>query len=257
MKEVCKSKQAGKYNLDERAINFIIELGVEEILSGTTLDSKVWDKRVYQKQMDVFRTWLNANKDKVLEELNKKIFQDDWNKYAAGNVSAWEMEVLCFYYHEHELAHVNRSLYGIKNFFNLPEEPVIEKSFTARGGHTVNVFQLNKICGTCIAKDKIKSIVTLLTPEGVVNVKFRKEYFALFDKQISERGSDGVKHVVERSWFNRGSMIMVQGVRMGDNFIPKKYASTVGHQLYRIESIDSEGSLILKDHRYKGGEADD
>ena len=257
LKEVCKSKQAGKYNLDERAINFIIELGVEDILSGTTLDSKVWDKRVYQKQMDVFRAWLNANKDEVLKELNKKIFQEDWNKYAAGNVSAWEMEVLCFYYHKHELAHVNRSLYGIKNFFNLPKEPVVEKSFTARGGHTVNIFQLNKICGTCIAKDKIKSIVTLLTPEGVVNVKFRKEYFALFDKQISERGSDGVKHVVERSWFNRGSMIMVQGVRMGDNFIPKKYASTVGHQLYRIERIDSEGSLILKDHRYKGGETDD
>ena len=115
------------------------------------------------------------------------------------------------------------------------------------------MFKLYKICGTCIAKNKAKSTVSLLTTDGVVNVKFRKEYFALFDKQISVRGADGVKHVVEKSWFNRGSMIVVMGIRSGDDFVSKKYASAGGHQLYKITSINEEdGSLILQDARFQG-----
>jgi DNA polymerase-3 subunit alpha len=96
-------------------------------------------------------------------------------------------------------------------------------------GKQIPIFKLHKICGTCIAKNKTKSIVTLLTTTGVVNVKFRKEYFSLFDKQISERGADGVKHVVEKSWFNRGNKIVVMGIRSGDNFVSKKYAASGGH----------------------------
>ena len=111
---------------------------------------------------------------------------------------------------------------------------------------------LYKICGTCIAKDKNKSTVTLLTPDGVVTVKFRKEYFSMFDKQISERQEDGTKKVIEKSWYNRGSMLVIQGFRSGDNFIPKKYASSGGHQLYKIDAIGKNGDLILRNARYQG-----
>ena len=88
-------------------------------------------------------------------------------------------------------------------------------------------------------------------------MKFRKEYFALFDKQISAVGADGARHVVEKSWFNRGSMIVVQGMRSGDDFVSKKYASTGGHQLYKIDAILPDGELSLKDSRYQGGIEED
>ena len=80
-------------------------------------------------------------------------------------------------------------------------------------------------------------------------MKFRKEYFAMFDKQISKKQEDGTKKVVEKSWFNRGSIIMIQGFRSGDNFIPKKYASSGGHQLYKVASIEKNGDLVLRDAR--------
>ena len=115
------------------------------------------------------------------------------------------------------------------------------------------MYKLHKICGTCIAKNKTKSTVTLLTTSGVVEVKFRKEYFSLFDKQISEKQIDGTKKVMEKSWFNRGNMIAVQGIRQGDNFIAKKYASSGGHQLYKIDKILDNGDIELKDERYNGG----
>ena len=41
-------------------------------------------------------------------------------------------------------------------------------------------------------------MVSLLTPTGVVTVKVWKNQFTAWDKQISERGADGKKHVIEK-----------------------------------------------------------
>lgn len=257
LKAVCKQSD-GNYRPDERAMNFLIELHQENLVDQNgILSAKVWDKIVYQKHMDIFRSWLNEDKEQILENLNEKIFKEDWDKYASGNLSSWEMEVLCFYYHEHELQNINRAKYGISNFFDLPAEPVIEKTFR-KGDKEIHIFKLTRICGTCIAKNKTKGTVTLLTPEGVVNILFRKEYFALFDRQISVIQEDGTKKIVEKSWFNRGNMIIVHGMRRGNDFVSKKYASMQNvHQLYRIEEIDEAGNLTLQSERYKGGIEED
>ena len=252
LKAVCKDS-ATFYKLDERAINFLVEIGHDDlIVDGFKLEQKLWDKRVYQGWMDIFRNWIANDKDNILIKLNEAIFLEDWEKYAKGSISAWEMEVLCFYYHDHELIDVNHNKYGFADFFALPEDPIIEKTFT-KGGKDIHIFKLHKICGTCIAKNKTKSTVTILTTTGVVEVKFRKEYFTLFDKQISVRQPDGTKKIVEKSWFNRGNMIVVMGIRSGDNFIAKKYASSGGHQLYRIDEIIDKTDLRLKSERYQGG----
>lgn len=97
----------------------------------------------------------------------------------------------------------------------------------------------------------------LLTTTGVVSVKFRQEYFALFDKQTFRKNSDGTKTVIEKSWFNRGNMIMVQGIRRGDEFVTKKYASSNGHQLYHIDEVTADGSLVLRSERATGEEEED
>ena len=260
LKAICKFNTT-YYKLDERAINFLTEINCENYIHTNNdvfyLDIKQWDKKVYQPWMDVFREWININKDQILEMLNMSIFKEDWDKYASGTISAWEMEVLCFYYHEHELKNINNEKYGFVNFFDLAEEPIVEKIYTARNGNQIRTFELSKICGTCIAKNKTRSTVTLLTTDGVVDVKFRKEYFALFDKQISEKQADGTKKIMEKSWFNRGHMIAVQGFRSGDNFIPKKYASSSGHQLYKINQICPNGEIKLQSERYKGGIEED
>ena len=256
LKAICKVSNE-YYKIDERALNFLIELNQEHLVNENCLMSiKTWDKNVYQSYMDIFRTWISENKEEILNLLNTAIFQEDWNKYAKGSLSAWEMEVLCFYYHPHELKDVNVNKYGFSNFFNLPEEPMVDREFE-KNGKTIKIFKLHKIFGTCIAKNKNKSTVTLLTPTGVVNVKFRKEYFTLFDKQISVKQADGTKKIMEKSWFNRGNMIVVMGIRSGDDFIAKKYASAGGHQLYKIIDFNDNGDIVLQDSRYQGGIEED
>ena len=256
LKAICK-ETADTYKLDDRAINFLIEIEQNDLItSDFKMNASRWDK-VYQSWMNVFRNWITENKDSILNNLNQAIFLEEWNKYAYGNISSWEMEVMCFYYHNHELENINNEKYGIVNFFDLPEEPTIDKIYN-KGDKQITLFKLTKICGTCIAKDKAKGTATVLTTNGVVTVKFRKEHFSMFDKQISERKEDGGKKVIEKSWFNRGSMIMVQGIRSGDQFIAKKYANSgLPHQLYHIDAYYDNGDLLLRSERYQGGIEED
>ena len=253
-------KKLGKfydyYKLDERAINFLVEIECEYLIKENEyIKVSKWDK-IYNFYMDRVRAWIAKDQVNILNNLNILIFKEDWDKYALGNYSSWEMEALCFYYHDHELINVDNSKYGFSNFKDLPQDPEVDKVFL-RKGVEIKLFKLAKICGTCIAKNKTKSLVTLLTTDGVVNVKFRKEYFAMFDKQISGYDENGDKRTIEKSWFNRGSMIVLTGMRSGDDFIVKRYTTTPGHQLYKIDELLPNGQLRLRHERYQGEIEDD
>ena len=220
------------------------------------IDVKMWDK-VYQKQMDVFRDWIASDKEGILNALNDAIFMEEWEKYGKGNLSSWEMKALCFYYHPHELIDANTRKYGISNYKDLPEVPVVERIYQ-RGNASIPIYRLDRICGTCIAKDKAKSTVYLLTTQGVVTVKFTKEYFSMFDRRISTIDpTTGKKKFLEDSWFNRGSMIMVKGFRREDMFVSRNYAASPGHQLYRITQVLPNGDLELQGERVKGEAEED
>jgi hypothetical protein len=75
-------------------------------------------------------------------------------------------------------------------------------------------------------------------------------------RQISEKQDDGTKKVVEKGWFIRGTKLLVQGYRRDDTFVGKTYAKTVGHQLYKITTINSDGSLELQ-HERRGSQEEE
>ena len=247
LKSVCKS---GK--LDNRATNFLIEINCDNLIKeDMTLNNVGW-KAVYDKYMNVYRTYIINNKQELLDKLNNLIFNIEWDKYALGNYSSWEMETICYYYHNHELENINKNKYGIVNYFELPEEPVVERTMEIKG-KTVNFFKLTKICGTCLSKNKSHGTVKLLTTDGVVEVRFGKEYFSIFDRTIKLPGADGKMHIAESSWFDRGSLIMVQGIRSGDQFIAKKYKNSGSpHRLYKITEVKNDGDILLTSERVQG-----
>ena len=234
----CEQFYCNYFNMDEL-----------DIINGYVciLQTK-WDK-MYQKVMDSARDWLKDNQESVLETFNDLLFKDAWDKYATGSISAWEMESLCFYYHAHELLNVNTAKYGIANFSKLPEKPETDYFFK-RNGRDIPIYKVHKIIGTVIAKNDTRSSVDLLTTSGVVTVKFTKEYFAMFNRQISEIQDDGTKKVKEKGWFSRGTKIMVTGFRREDTFVAKTYKNTQTHQLYKIIDVDEYGNMELTHDRY-------
>ena len=217
------------------------------IIDGENLlPQSKWDD-IYSKMMNNIREWLKENQERVLTELNDLLFKECWDKYAAGTVSAWEMESMCFYYHEHELAKVNTSKYGISDFNKLPTVPKAEKFFK-RKGKEIPIYETTRIIGTVLGKNDVRSTVSILTTTGVVDVKFTKEYYANYNRQLSEIQSDGTKKVIDKSWFTRGTKIMVTGYRIDDTFKAKSYSHTSTHQLYRIKDVTNDGQDIVLEH---------
>src|SRR5690606_6099051 len=120
----------------------------------------------------------------TLQYVNQKLFEREWEENASGNISKWEMDSLFFYHSKHELADIDFKKYGIVNFFDLPEEPIVE-SYYKFDDIKKPKYKIFCIVGTVLDKNKNKHTVTLLTPHGVVTVKYHDGAFAHYDKQIS------------------------------------------------------------------------
>ena len=221
---------------------------IDKVSNGIPMiEQKNWEK-IYQKIMDTARDWLKENQQQLLKEVNQKLFKAEWDKYAMGNISAWEMSSLCFYYHDHELKNINNRKYGIIDFNNLPVIPEVDYFFK-RNGVQIPIYKLCRIAGTVIGKNDTRHSVVLLTTSGVVNVKLTRDYYAMFNRQISEVNEKGEKKVKEKGWFTRGIKLLVTGYRRDDTFVAKKYKSTGGHQLYKITEVTGH-SISLTSTRY-------
>ena len=239
-------KQDDNYVLNDAAINFIAEhFSADYISNGIFIKQSIWDN-LYKKGMDPMRVYLKAHQTEMLKVLNDTLYNEMANKYASGSISHWEMESVSFYSHPHELAEAQ---YLYDDFFTLPEAPEIDYTFTGRDGNEIRVYKLRKIIGTVIDKNKMKNTVTLLTPTGVVNVKVYKNQFAMFDKQLSQKGADGRKHVLEKSWFSRGTLLMVQGIRRENDFIPKKRKDSFYPVISKITAMHEDGTLEFQTER--------
>ena len=235
------------YGLDNIAMNFYEKnfdvdfLEPYDTESGFAILQTKWDK-IYKTQMDIIRPFIKDNNQLLLNEVNNRLMSDVWNKYCLGSISKWEMDSVSCYFHQHELQDVNYRLCGFSNFFELSEQPEIDRIIEIKG-KKIPLFKIHRICGTVLDRDKGKKMVTVLTREGVVNVRVFGEVFSYYDKQISERGADGKKHVIEKSTFSRGNKIIITGIRRENEFVAKTYRNTPYHSVERITDIKSDGTV--------------
>lgn len=216
--------------------------------SSACIAVKDWEK-IYKKAMDPIRDYLKQNNKDILSELNNKIINELWDKYCSGSISKWEMDSVCFYSHPHELSNIDDYAYNIDDFFELNEQPEIDRIIPINGKQ-IQMYKLHKIAGTVLDKDKSKNTVTILTKSGVVPVKVWQNQFTKYDKQISEIGADGKKHVIEKSFFARGNKVMFIGIRRDAMFIPKIYKNSgYDSPIGLITDISNNGELKFKFNR--------
>ena len=224
----------------------------DESESGFMIKQTIWDN-IYQHHMDIIRPWVKKNASVLLEQVNERLTSDMWNKYCVGSLSKWEMDAVSFYSHDHELKNLRKDLYEIVNFSSIPENPVVERVLPIKG-RQIPIFKLYRIAGTILDKDKNKKTVTLLTTDGVVTVKIFGAVFTHYDKQISEKGADGKKHVIEKSWLSRGNKIIVTGIKQSDGFLAKKYSRTPYHLVELITDANEDGTIRTRGERIEVAE---
>lgn len=264
MEEHCYDKENKRFLLTaQNTLKFFNEYYADNLTLGKDYDTipsgyavkKAAFTRVTNKYMDDLKVWLASDEacDLFYRAEKQKAFNDVWDKYCTGSVSHWEMQSLHYYYHEHELAHVNTSRYRIVDFDSLPEAPTVLGTKKGRDGQGIPVYDVKAICGTVINSDNNKHIVTLLTHNGkVVDVKFYAGSYIYYNKVLSVIDEKGTKHRIEGSWFDRGTLLLISGVRRELSFLPKTdWSKGFKHSVQLITRVNEDGSLTLKEDREK------
>lgn len=215
-------------------------------------------EKKYKEVIAPLKDWLTS--EQTLSAFNmaqrEQFEKSFYQQYCSGSVPKWEMDSLSFYYTEHELANVNTGAYNISGFDSIPETPVLEKTETRtdpKTGNTTNWsrYSLYRIAGTVLDRNNTRHTVSLLTTSGVVTVKLYAGAYTHYNRQISRQEGD-TKTIVEKSWFTRGNKLLVTGIRRGDNFFPKKYFDSIyKHAICLIDSVNADGTLVLRTDRYK------
>lgn len=206
-------------------------------------------EKLLTPSMETLKDYINT--PEFLDKFNKARAKQSMIESVDGlDVNRWSFQSCAFYSQEHELANVDLAKYSISHFSDLPEEPqFVERSF---GKRSWKQFELSAICGTVIGRTDSHHLVTILTPDNeVVNVKMNDGAFAHYKAQLSAINPDGTKTVIEKSWLERGSLLICCGYRRGtDEFVTKKYkASIFPSQLMKITSINGS-NIEIQTERY-------
>lgn len=198
-------------------------------------------KRMFEQHIKPLRTYLREHQEELVTQLNAHLLQAEIDKDASGSLAHWEMESLGTYWHDHELKSVKSGMYNIHEFDSLPRDPIVERS-----NDRYSIYQLCRIVGTVVGKDEMHSSISLLTPaSGVINVKLTRERFSWYNRRVQE----GDK-VMEKGWFGKGTLLMVNGFRRDNIFISKVYKRTPSHLLYRITEVNKDESVSMTPYRY-------
>lgn len=218
-------------------------------IDGKWIDSAKWD-RFYDAEMDKLRVYIKTHSSDLLKQMNNKLFMDEWNKYCSGDQLQWELDSLNFYFSGHPLDGFIRRTnlpFEISKINNI-KEGALDGCFLIKGKQIPRML-LYTIAGTVIDRDKVKGMVTLQTPDGVVNMKIYKDLYSTMVAVIGEE-------VVEQdSFFEKGVHLLVTGIQRGSTFVPKVYKSTGRKAILKINLEERTNNFIsLEEKRDVGAQ---
>ena len=252
-----KFKSKTLYWLDQKALKYFENHCKSSMVEGVDywFEDDRWivvDKsleKLLAPSIETLKDYINT--PEFLDKFNKARAKQSMIESVDGlDVNRWSFQSCAFYSQEHELANVDLTKYSISHFSDLPEEPqFVERSF---GKRSWKQFELSAICGVVIGRTDSHHLVTILTPDNeVVNVKMNDGAFAHYKAQLSTINPDGTKTVIEKSWLERGDLLICCGYRRGtDEFVTKKYkASIFPSQLMKITNINGS-NIEIQTERY-------
>lgn len=200
------------------------------------IDKKSFEK-FYDKAIIPLKGWVTS--PEAAAEFNRVKMQEFWKKHCLGTIESWEMETVLFYSDKHELDYMPiNNYFSLANFSQLSPEPVIT-GYKKWRNRSIPQYRIDVIAGTVVDKDKTKSLIYVLTQNGVVTVRYSKQAFAKYDKKIIQINGEE-KQVLDPSWFDRGTKIICVGYRRGEEFVTNSKGTIYKHSTMRVNGYDHE-----------------
>lgn len=245
MKYVRTMKFQDYYMLDEVSQDYYFEEGFDQNEIKYVKDMKLVSQKYldseYEHKMNDIREWLTIEQDNLVKAYNHKIIDNNWSKYASGDILTWELDALNFYHTGHELVGMGPSLPVVVSPINVIPDNEIAGTFNIKG-KVFPKYEIRHIIGTVLDSDKMKHLVTLSTPEGITMVKVYRSQYAKYDKVVSHI-EDGVKVIDEQSFFKKGTFLLVSGIKRGEYFVPKVYKHMAMDPIMRID-VDENKKFV-------------
>ena len=221
--------------------NFTSDSVVGEHNGRLLVSDKLFKKEYDSKMNPINELYMDSE---FIRKFNNAQFVELWMQHASGNVSSWQMDSVSFYHSEHELSIVDKNKYGIVDFHELNEAPVLLSENESKDGRVFKNYKLFNIVGTVLDKNPNNHTFLLLTESGVVLVKTHSGAFSHYNRQIKSNGA-----IEEKSWLTRGTKIMASGYRRMDQFVLK--ANRGEHTINKILEVRPDGSLSLQSERVR------
>lgn len=200
-----------------------------------TIDMDSFEK-YYTERIKPLQEYLKTDEAKTIFANNKR--NALWAERCSGSVEKWEMQTMLNYFDKTELETA-----PIDEYFDLTDFEQLDSNpepigYTKRGYPYYNLYTT---AGTVVAKDKNKSTVFIATNTGVVALKYPKGMYSHYDESIMKNGE-----VIDKSWFERGEILIVTGYRFGTDFKVKSHGDQ--HSTMRVVKYNSE-RIIFQDEK--------
>lgn len=189
------------------------------------IDSGRWDGLVYEGIKAKTTRYIKAHEAELLERLNHKLFQDDWDKYAAGDEAQWELDSLNYYKTRSPLWNIMHQIPVETNLLSEIHEGEVDGWFNIKGKR-IPKMHLYTVVGTVLNKNTTKGMVTVQTVDGILLLKLYKGLFSFYANETNGP-----------SFFEKGTHLLITGVSRGSMFIPKVYKNSNRKSLVKINIL--------------------
>ena len=237
---------SAKMNISRDEYGYLADgIFIREAPFKRLVDNCLADLMAYLNSPEGLETYHRLEVENELKALEEK--------YATGTIATWEMETMCFYHENHELANMNEIPYNIRDFEQLPEYPVPHKVINKKGEER-DAYDLCTVAGTVISNNNTKHTVTILTKYGVVTLKIYAQAYTDFNQKISVMNPNKPKEkiVLDESWFKRGKLIIAYGFRRENMFnVRTDYSEKMPRSIGLIETVNPDGSVTIRYKRKK------
>ena len=215
---------------------------IKEIMLGgeprRVIASNDWD-RFYEGQMAAIKSYIQKNHDALLERLNRRLFEDEFNKYCSGDELQWELDSINFFFSGHPLEGALEEKFPevVIDPIHTIVEGVTDGQFIIKG-KIIPKMKLYTVAATVIDRDNTKAIVTVQAPDGVMSLKLYKGLYAEYNKTDEETG--------EETFFEKGTHLLITGIQRGSTFVPKTYKNLKRHSLLKLILDDNNKCIQIQ-----------
>jgi len=199
------------------------------------VDKKSFEK-VFNDISKELKEWLKSKE--AIELLARVDMQEFWNSEFNGGESKWYFDTLSYYPYKHylEYNHLDEQV-ELTRFNDMNTEGHNNGKRTTYDKHV--------IAGTVIEKN-IKGVVTLVSPDDeVITVRLGKDRYGKYNKKIMQ-GSGKNRNLLDDSWLNKGTNLMIIGYRRGNDFIANNYGTGFDSVAYKILVKDNKIEFVKR-----------